>query len=283
VKRREAIVPAWRARLAAVGLDSLAAMLKSDVAPPGRWETLSKPGLGGRERCRWTLGDGNEDAVIIVKRYRRTPIAEQLDRIHRQTRRHSRAWWECRQAERLAAARIAVPAAVGFAEEMRGALERCSVVLLGCVPGDAFERVWARLCDDAAPCTRGRARHEITASLAEFIAAFHRTGCCHRDLYLCHVFTDLDRQARRPPAFWLIDLARTHHPRWRRARWLVKDLSQLDCSARQIGATRTDRLRFLRAYLGGRPRDARTRRLARRVRRKSDRILRRIERKSGLA
>lgn len=279
----ETIDPVWRERLAAGGLTSLREMLANDAdahALAGQVETLGKPGLGGRERFRWRLGNGAGETVLFVKRYRNTPVAQQLDRIRRQNAAHSRAWWEYRQSEALARAHIGVARAVGFAEEMTGALERRSIVLLERVPGDAFDRAWTRACHEESLWTRGRARHDLTTRLACFVAAFHATGNCHRDLYLCHVFVELDPTAARPPTFSLIDLARTHRPRWRRTRWLVKDLAQLDCSARQIGATRIDRLRFLRAYLGDRPDRTRLRALSRRVARKSDRILERIERKS---
>jgi len=151
------------------------------------------------------------------------------------------------------------------------------------VPGDGFDRAWSRLVEQNAPLTRGAARHETTRALARFVSAFHQTGVCHRDLYLCHIFTELDPTAHNPPRFTLIDLARTHKPRLRRLRWIIKDLSQLDCSARQIGATCTDRLRFLITYLGLFPDAPRLRVYARRIVRKSNRILRRIERKSRQA
>jgi heptose I phosphotransferase len=281
--RREAVAPPWRARLAAAGLPSLGALLaqRPDAQQlRGRWEALTKPGLGGRERWRWELDDAGVPAVVFVKRYTQTPLGVQLDRIRRQTATRSRAWWEYRQSERLTAAHVPVPEPVGFVEEMRGTFERRSAVLLARVAGDAIERIWQRACEREAPVTRELARHDLTVRLGRFIAAFHGTGYCHRDLYLCHVFVDLDPEARRPPEFCLIDLARTFRPRWRRMRWIIKDLSQLDVSARRIGAARTDRLRFLLAYLGLQPRAPRVRWYARRIVRKSDRILRRIERKS---
>ena len=215
-----------------------------------------------------------------MKCYATTPVREQWDRVRRQCLRHSRAYWEFLQSQRLAAAHINVPHAVGFVEEMRGAFEQCSAVLLAGVPGDGFDRVWLRLCEREAPITRGIARHDLAVRLARFIAAFHGTGLCHRDLYLCHVFVELDPEGTRPPTFTLIDLARTHRPRWRRMRWIIKDLSQLDASARQIGATRTDRWRFLLAYLNLQRGAPRARWYARRVVRKSAKILRRIARQS---
>ena len=240
---------------------------------------MFRVGLGVRSRWRWDLQNGT-DSVVYVKRYAATPLSEQWDRIRRQCSGHSRAYWEFVQSQRLAAAHVNVPRAVGYVENMRGMVEQRSAVLLECVPGDGFDRVWQRLCEHNAPITRGTARHDLVVHLARFVAAFHETGCCHRDLYLCHIFVELDETGSQPPRFTLIDLARTHRPRWRRMRWIVKDLAQLDASAREIGATRTDRWRFLRAYLGHKHSAARARRYARRILSKSDWILRRIERKS---
>ena len=134
----------------------------------------------------------------------------------------------------------------------------------------------------AGPITRGRARHDLTRRLARFIAAFHGTGICHRDLYLSHVFVQWDPQYQRPPQFALIDLARAHRPRWRPRRWLLKDLSQLDYSARAMGVSQTDRLRFLLHYLGLQPRAPRTRWYARRIVARSNRIMAREIRKGRL-
>ena len=278
----EAVAPQWRQRLAASGMRQLNVLLDdtADITQlRGRWELLSKPGLRGRQRWRWEL-QADDGAVIFVKRYSATPPSQQWDRLCRQCFDHSRAYWEYAQAQRLAQANISVPRAVGYVEEMRGALERRSAVLLERVPGDGLDRVWRRLSAQNAPITRGAARHDLAVRLARFVAAFHATGTCHRDLYLCHIFVELDAEYAHPPKFTLIDLARTHCPRWRRMRWTLKDLAQLDASAREVGATRTDRWRFLLAYLqlpGGAPR---SRWCARRIVRKSDWILRRIKRES---
>jgi hypothetical protein len=285
VSCRAEVAPQWRERLAKSGLRELEALLdeRTNVNQlGGRWELLSKPGLGGRRRWRWTLDDQLETGptVLYVKRYAETPLIEQWDRVRRQFALHSRAYWEHMQSQRLREAHISVPAAVGYVEHMWGPFEQGSAVVLERAAGDGLDRVWEHLCEQDAAVTREIARHDLAVRLARFVSAFHGTGFCHRDLYLCHVFADLDAHGGRPPRFTLIDLARTHRPRWRRLRWVIKDLSQLDASARQVGATRSDRWRFLRAYLNL-PRGApRTRWYARRIVRKSDRILRRIARKS---
>lgn len=281
--RREAIAPEWRERLEAGGLPVLAALLDGRAGANGlrgELELLSKPGLGGRQRWRWKLPGNGRTEELYVKVYTRTSLRTQIDRICRQDARRSRAWWEFAQSQRLAEAQIGAPHPVAFVEEMRGRFERRSAVILSGVPGEALDRLWLRLCAEGAPITRGPLRHDLTVRLARFASAFHSTGFCHRDLYLCHIFAELDREGRAAPGFALIDLARTCRPRLRRLRWIVKDLSQLDCSARQIGATRTDRLRFLLAYLGLQRVSERTRLYVRRIVRKSDAILNRIARKS---
>jgi len=269
----------WRQQLAQAGLPDLRVLL-DERAPSahaaGSWQILTKPGLVGRQRWRWEL-DGK---VLYVKRYFRPPLSEQFDRLRRQAAGHSRAWWEYQQSHLLARQHLPAARAVAVAEKMFGIVEQSSVVILEAVAGEACDRLWLRLRRENSPLTRGLPRHDLTRRLARLVSAFHQTGFCHRDLYLCHVFVALDPNARQPPQLTLIDLARVHRPRWRRLRWILKDLSQLDSSARQVGASRADRVRFLLTYLGLQPGAPRTRWFARRVVRRSDRILRRIARKS---
>jgi len=281
VTRSAWIAPEWTERLGAAGLTDAARLL---AAPPdagdlaGRWEPLTKPGLGGRERWRWTL-PGTPAAVLYLKRYLHTPWRAQCDRLWRQARGHSRAWWEWWQGEDLTRRSVPAARAVAVAEELWAGWECRSAVLFPAVAGDGLDRAWAAAVAAGAPLTRGRARHAVVRSLARFVSAFHQTGTCHRDLYLCHVFAVLDPTAANPPRFTLIDLARTHRPRWRRMRWLLKDLAQLDSSTQSLDVTRTDRLRFLSAYLGLPRESPRTRWYARRVAARSARIARQVARR----
>ena len=87
-------------------------------------------------------------------------------------------------------------------------------------------------------------RRQFIKKLALFIKKFHDTGCRHRDLYLCHIFRVPDGR------FYLIDLARVFKPALFSEIYRVKDVAQLHYSAPARYFSKTDRLRFLRAYLG---------------------------------
>lgn len=279
---RQEIAASWTAPLRSGGLTRLERLLESTWAGAdgrGTWQPLTKAGLAGRERWRWEFRDGSQTRVLFVKRYRRSTLREQLDRLLRQARWLGRAGWEFQRCAELAAASIPAPKPVAYVERMSAVAERCGAVILESVEGEPLDRAWQRFEQSRDPRARGLARRDVAVRLGRFIAAFHSTGLCHRDLYLCHVFVRFDPDAGGGPRFSLIDLARTIRPRLRRTRWVIKDLSQMDASARQLGASRTDRYRCLLAYLGLERRAPRARWYARRVARKSDWIIRRAARR----
>ena len=109
----------------------------------------------------------------------------------------------------------------------------------------------------------------ITATAA-LISRLHRQGYIHRDLYLSHVFYDPSSPMER--SLRLIDLQRVIRPRWRFRRWIVKDLASLNFSTPSRLVSRTDRVRWLRRYLGIEKLDASARRLVYRIVGKTQRI-----------
>jgi len=210
-------------------------------------ESLSKPGLGGwRERLRLALTIGGERRVLYLKRFTQPPL-----RIQREVRRAgalacSVAGLEWAWARRLAADHLPAVRAVAFGETLRGRREVRSAILLEEAPGQSLER-W---CAEQKPCAPPELRlvtRSILDESATLVARFHSLGYVHRDLYLSHVFFDggagMGRRLR------LIDLQRILRPKWRRLRWIIKDLAALHFSTPSRLVTRSDRLRWLTRYL----------------------------------
>jgi heptose I phosphotransferase len=116
------------------------------------------------------------------------------------------------------------------------------------------------------------ARRALILQLADLVRRLHGAGLFHRDLYLAHIFIGPDVDG--PPQLFLIDLQRVVAPRWRRWRWMIKDLAALNFSSAQAGVPGAERLRWLRHYLGVRRLRAEDRRLVRAVAAKSARMAR---------
>jgi heptose I phosphotransferase len=85
--------------------------------------------------------------------------------------------------------------------------------------------------------------------VADMTGGMHRAGVNHRDCYICHFLLHTD-QAFDPERFRLsvIDLHRAYTRQRISRRWRDKDLAALYFSALDIGLTRRDKLRFLKAY-----------------------------------
>lgn len=245
-------------------------------------ERLDKPGLAPwRRRLRLTLTDGDgAPHVLYVKRYDRPPLRLQVRRILGGRPRESTAGREWSAIEQLERAHIPAPPRVAIGERMHGFLERQSVLMIGAVRGESLERWLPRGWNRRAVGAAWRRQQAWVRSLAEVVAAFHAAGFVHRDLYTSHVFL-ADTAPPGRDAFTLIDLQRVFRPRWRRTRWIVKDLAALDLSAAPI-VSRTDRLRFWHAYVDavGRPawRERIAARVAARVRHVQQHLERRRER-----
>lgn len=84
--------------------------------------------------------------------------------------------------------------------------------------------------------------------VADIAGRFHRAGYNHRDLYCCHFFVKETSEGKFDVR--LIDLQRVQHRCRFRRRWIVKDLAQLAYSAPRDRIKCTQKLAFLRRYLG---------------------------------
>lgn len=112
----------------------------------------------------------------------------------------------------------------------------------------------------------------LVEALARLTRHMHEGGINHRDLYLCHIH--VLPQARPWPRLFVIDLNRADrraHVGW---RWRVKDLAALNYSAPPEIFSRTDRIRFLKLYLGTDRLTPTHRRLVRKIVKKTAKIAR---------
>ena len=105
------------------------------------------------------------------------------------------------------------------------------------------------------PGTFARWKRGLAREVARLARALHDRQRFHKDLYLCHFYV-AEEETRRLPEWTgrvrLIDFHRLGHHRRARLWWRAKDLAQLFYSSRVEGVTARDRLRFWRAYHGGR-------------------------------
>ncbi len=95
------------------------------------------------------------------------------------------------------------------------------------------------------------------------IQKMHACGFNHRDLYLCHILRDGRGD------LYIVDLHRVQHRAAVPERWRVKDIAALNYSAPAGIISRTDRLRFLKTYLGTDRLTARDKRFALKILKKT--------------
>lgn len=111
-------------------------------------------------------------------------------------------------------------------------------------------------------------RRRMIVRTATIARSMHDSRLHHQDFYLGHLL----ESESQPETMYVIDLGRVEsHWKLLARRWIVKDLAQLNYSAKD--ARPTERLRFLETYLG-RKVEPGDRRLVRAILAKSSRIAR---------
>jgi len=110
-------------------------------------------------------------------------------------------------------------------------------------------------------------KKSIIERLALLVRSMHSRGFNHRDLYLCHLLRDAAGN------LFVVDLHRLDRRRQVPERWKVKDIAALNYSSRSPQVTRTDRLRFLKIYLGCDHFSGQQRSFARKVLKKTQKMI----------
>lgn len=185
---------------------------------------------------------------------------------------------EAENVGRMSADGIAVMKLLAYGEKLHadGLLESFVLTeeLQGYIELHYFlRRRFARCASNSTRKTR-RELGRLIRLVAETARRLHTAGYNHRDLYCCHFF--VKEVAVGKFDVKLIDLQRVQYRRRFRRRWLVKDLAQLAWSIPRECVRCTDRIAFMRHYLGVRKLRAADKRLIREVMAKQQVLARRL-------
>jgi hypothetical protein len=225
-----------------------------------------------RRRSRLALKDlTGQDQVLYLKRFRMPPLREQVSRMLHGVWWHGTAWIEWNNIRRLQAIGVPTMRPIAFAEKLMVFWELGSLLCTQQVPGGSLERWLPKQWQEAVRKFGPAWRKQVVMQLAKLVRRMHAANLCHRDLYTSHLFVKLDPNGT--VCFHVIDLQRMFRLRVRRRRWWAKDLAALAGSAPAGLISRTDRLRFLLAYLGPNIPRAEAKRWWRSLQKKAERMM----------
>jgi hypothetical protein len=223
--------------------------------------------IPGRETLAWPHADG----ACVLKRFLGDDAAEAWAAWLRLRAPASPGRREAANLSRLAADGFPVPRVLGWWEERnRGGglgahrFARSAVLMERVVHTQTLRDALERSPRSSAARWGGE--------LAALVAALHRRGWYHRDLYLQHLIL-AEAQAGEVERLVLLDVGRARCDERPRRRWFVKDLAALLHSTPACVGARA-RLRFLARYCAARGLDSRAARrdLARAVAAKARRL-----------
>ncbi|MDD9874839.1 MAG: lipopolysaccharide core heptose(I) kinase RfaP [Gammaproteobacteria bacterium] len=180
---------------------------------------------------------------------------------------------EWRAIRRLRELHLRAPVAVAYGSRGLNPARRLSFLvteeLTGSVSLEEFCATWRQRPPHPT------AKRALIAQVADIARTMHESGVNHRDFYLCHLRIDVsdgdpggggelgggaggsdggnsgaddDALAAANARLTILDLHRAQIRRKTPVRWRVKDLGGLYFSARDIGLTSRDVLRFMKTY-----------------------------------
>ncbi len=234
---------------------------------------LIKKSTKHRKRIRSNaLWDGKH-IWIYTKKTNLPSLTDQLTRILNGAPFRSSAWYEYHMIKTLNALRIPTPRIIAYTEKMFSFIELKSAIMTEGIIGQSLEIFIPKIFSRPPTPEELKIRRTWIRKLATLISHLHRNNFCHRDLYLSHIFISFP-QSSLEPIFYLIDLARCFKLRFRKKRWLIKDLASLNFSAPHPLITYTDRLRFIKTYLNKEKLDSSDKKFIKRLLRKTKKIAR---------
>ena len=215
---------------------------------------IAKDVLIERTTTRITLVDGERRRGFYIKRHRPSPLKEYVKPLLRLTWPILGARNEWDALLKFIAAEIPPMTPMALGE-----LGRYSFLVTEAIDGYAKLPAWLAQQPAAADLS------PVIDRIAEIARRMHDAGLHHQDFYLGHLLIQ-DRGEEFD--IRVIDLGRARGHARLSQRWIVKDLAQLEYSARH--RSMRERIRFLRSYFGSTRRlDAAEKRLVRRIHSKS--------------
>jgi len=208
--------------------------------------------LRDRENWRLEIQDGAAPRGVFLKKHHFRSFVSWLRAKLGARPAMSPAMLEAVNVGRMTAAGIRVMDVVAYGEAFHGDGRVESFLLTEELTGYDELHVFLRKRFAPRELDRNTRRdphlERVIADMAEIVRRFHGAGYNHRDLYCCHFFA---REAA-PGRFEIkmIDLQRVQHRRLLRRRWIVKDLAQLAWSTPRDRIKCTQKLAFIRRYLG---------------------------------
>jgi tRNA A-37 threonylcarbamoyl transferase component Bud32 len=215
---------------------------------------------GRRDILRVVGESGGERVVLFLKRMWRPYRKDGVWSLLRRGRVWSMARQEWENMRALQRAGILTAELVAYGEECGVLWEKFSFIITRAAPPSWTVEDLARECRDVGQ------RRRVVEAMGRQVRKMHEAGLASPDLFARHFFVDEGEHVQ----FWLIDMARVDHGTVT-LRTRARDLAALHVGLAMRWACVRERMRFMRAYGGGRV----DRELVRLVRRRAKRLLRR--------
>ena len=221
-----------------LGLNSIDAIFEFNTG-----QNLDKNNLGKhRSRVKFELASGQ---TFFLKRYDCPPISNQLKNWFSHRKRALTCDFDRLPGLQLIDFQIDTPKVIAYGGQWSGVFEKRSFIITQKLEkAEALERRLPDCFYEHPNNKKLKQRRRFIEELADFAKLFHKTGFCHRDFYLAHIFRSNTGQ------LFLIDLQRAFKPIMLGRRFRVKDIAQLYYSAPGKYFTRADRMRFYLRYTG---------------------------------
>lgn len=195
--------------------------------------------------CRTVLPHPDGEVAVIIKR----PRARNWRRRLAQWLRPSRSWRGWGLGHALLHRNLTTARPLAVLQRRFGPLVVDSLLITEAIPGACELESWLKA--EAARCGPrpwARLKREVCTQLVRHLRRFHERGFVHRD---CKASNVLVVPLPRQNLAW-VDMDGVRRRRILQRSRLVRALSRLHVSLLEVpGLTRTDRVRFLKAYFAG--------------------------------